>query len=57
MKIPSIRQLKRYRPGEICPISGQWTLSNGQQATVVKGEPMPPTPRPNMKWRLTDRTR
>lgn len=48
---------RRFKPGEICPVSGQWSLTDGTQATVTKGEPLPPSPRPRMGWKLTDRTR
>lgn len=47
----------RFKPGEKCPVSGQWTLTDGTQATVTKGEPLPPTPRPRMGWKLTDASR
>lgn len=50
-------RVDRFSPGETCPKSGQWTLTDGTQATVTKGEPMPPTPRPRMGWRLTDESR
>lgn len=44
-------------PGQICPVSGQWTNSRThKQATCVIGERMPPDPKGSW-WSLTDRTR
>jgi len=48
---------KKLRPGEICPVSGQWRNSyTEKQATCVRGEPMPPGPK-GSTWTLTDRSR
>lgn len=47
----------RWKPGETCPKSGQWSLTNGDQVTLVKGETFPPTPRPRMTYKLTDQSR
>lgn len=47
----------RYKPGEKVKVSGQYTNTDGGQATCVKGEVFPPLPRPRMTWKLTDRTR
>jgi len=51
------------RPGMKCPKSGQYTWSRfpHDQATCVKGIPMPPLPMANRDdddgyWRLTDVT-
>lgn len=47
----------RFKPGETCLKSGQYTLTDGTQATIVKGEVFPPTPRKGMGWKLTDASR
>jgi len=53
---------RTYHPGEIVQNSGQMNLvgaRGGQydyQVTVTKGEPTPPTPKPNMSYKLTDLT-
>ena len=52
-----------YKPGEICPVSGQYEIvwlngiGTGAERTVVKGEPFPPTPQSGQGYRLADRTR
>jgi hypothetical protein len=44
-------------PGQICPVSGQWTNSRTRkQATCVEGSRLPPDPK-GTYWTLTDRTR
>jgi hypothetical protein len=55
---------RRLKPGQKCPVSGQytWSLYPHSQATCVKGEPMPPPARgrvwrPGGYWRLSDPTR
>lgn len=51
------------KPGQVAPRSGQYGLvgprggQTGQERTVVKGEPMPPTPKPNMGFVLNDPTK
>ncbi|OGC50340.1 hypothetical protein A2716_03990 [candidate division WWE3 bacterium RIFCSPHIGHO2_01_FULL_40_23] len=57
-------QMKRsYKPGEIAQESGQYTLYNRLghservQTTVVRGEPIPPTPKKDMRYVLTDKTK
>lgn len=52
-----LRKLLRYKPGQKVPVSGQYTDSDGRQVTMVKGKTFPPSFRPNMTWKLTDRTR
>ncbi len=51
-------------PGNIAPESAQYEIvgsrggdAGGKERTVVKGEPLPPTPKPGQKFRLADRTR
>ncbi|MGE0494848.1 MAG: hypothetical protein AB7S38_36895 [Vulcanimicrobiota bacterium] len=53
----------KYRPGQICPRSGQWAVvrchddhRTGHEATVVQGEPFPPTAKPGHCYVLADPT-
>ncbi|WP_425907173.1 YjzC family protein [Nitrobacter sp. TKz-YC02] len=54
---------KTFRPGEEAPRSGQYEQlgprggPTGEERTVVRGEPLPPTPKPDMSYRLVDRTK
>ncbi len=52
------------KPGNIAPDSGQYKIvgprggdAGGKERTVVKGEPLPPTPKPNQGYKLTDKTK
>jgi hypothetical protein len=50
------------RPGETAPSSGQYQQVGPRgglraERTVTRGEPMPPTPKPNMTYRLVDKTK
>lgn len=51
------------RPGQSAPRSGQYEQTGprgggtGIERTVVRGEPLPPTPRPNMGYKLVDPTK
>lgn len=51
------------RPGEIAQVSGQYEITGsrgggtGQERTVTKGEPLPPTPKPGQLYKLVDRTK
>lgn len=62
-KTRSANMKKTITPGSIAPRSGQWELigprggHTGQEVTVVKGKPMPPTSRPNMSYTLVDPTK
>ncbi len=38
-------------PGQKVPDSGIYQQPNGGRATMVKGEPAPPTSAPNQKWK------
>ena len=38
------------RPGNKVPDSGIYQQPGGGQATMVQGEPAPPTKRPNQQW-------
>jgi len=54
---------KQYKPGQTAPVSGQYPMvgpkggDTGQEVTVVKGEPFPPTPKPNMGYGKPDKTK
>ncbi|MFN8658897.1 MAG: YjzC family protein [Candidatus Obscuribacterales bacterium] len=54
---------KKLKPGQTAPASGQYKVvgpKGGDQkveVTVVKGEPMPPTPKPGMGFELVDKTK
>lgn len=49
-------------PGVPAPASGQYEIvgpdgaGTGEERTVVKDEPMPPTPRSGQEYRIADRT-
>lgn len=50
------------KPGSRAPFSGQYQImgprgGKGPERTVVKGEPLPPTPSPGSKYKLVDKTR
>jgi len=51
------------KPGETAPRSGQYGVvgprggDTGREVTVVRGEPMPPTPKPGMGYVLNDPTK
>lgn len=53
---------KGLKPGAEAPRSGQY-LQRGprggpvREVTVTRGEPMPPTPKPNMDYVLVDPTK
>ncbi len=52
-----------YKPGETAPSSGQYEIigprggHTGHERTVVKGEPLPPTPGGGQGYKLVDRTK
>jgi hypothetical protein len=54
---------KTYKPGEIAPASGQYEIvgprggHTGQERTVPKGKPLPPTPEPGAGYRIADRSK
>lgn len=51
------------RPGESAPRSGQYVQVGPRggvtraERTVTRGEPLPPTPKPRMTYRLVDPTK
>jgi hypothetical protein len=54
---------KGMKPGEKAPASGQYEIvgprggRTGEERTVVKGERLPPTPKPNHRYIIVDRTK
>ena len=54
---------KRMKPGQPAPASGQYEIvgprggRTGQERTVTRREPLPPTPKPGQTYRIADRTR
>ena len=54
---------KTMKPGEIAQKSGQYGLigprggDTGKERTVTRGEPLPPTPKPGMGYKLVDPTK
>ena len=54
---------KQHRPGQKAPASGQYEIigsrggRTGQERTVVKGEPLPPTPAKGQSYRMADPTK
>lgn len=54
---------KILKPGTAAPASGQYGIvgprggKTGAERTVVKGEPLPPTPAPGQVYVLVDRTK
>ncbi|WP_394699493.1 YjzC family protein [uncultured Desulfobacter sp.] len=54
---------KTYKPGEKAPRSGQYGIvgprggKTGEERTVVRGEPLPPTPKSGQKFTLDDPTK
>ncbi len=54
---------KDLKPGQPAPHSGQYEEvgpkggKTGHEVTVVKGEPLPPTPKPGMTFTLVDPTK
>lgn len=51
------------KPGEKAPASGQYVPTGprggqgGNETTIVKDKPLPPTPKPNQTWVIVDRTK
>lgn len=54
---------KIFKPGQEAPFSGQYEIigprggHTGTERTVVKGEPLPPTPGHGMGYHLADKTK
>jgi hypothetical protein len=50
------------KPGQPAPVSGQYQIrgprgGQGPERTVVRNEPLPPTPSRNSTYTLVDRTK
>ena len=49
---------KTLKPGTAAPASGQYRINGTtKERTVVKGEPLPPTPRGGQGYKLVDRSK
>jgi hypothetical protein len=54
---------EKLKSGQEAPYSGQYEIvgprggRTGEERTVVKGEPMPPTPQSGMGFILVDKTK
>lgn len=54
---------KTMKPGQTAPRSGQYGIfgprggDTGAERTVTRGEPLPPTPKPGMGYKLVDPTK
>jgi hypothetical protein len=54
---------KTFKPGETAPRSGQYEIvgprggGTGEERTVTRDEPLPPTPEKGQQYRLVDPTR
>ena len=54
---------EKLTPGTKAPVSGQYEIvgprggRTGVERTVVRGEPLPPTPNPGESYRIADRTK
>jgi hypothetical protein len=52
-----------FKPGQKAPVSGQYPLQGprggdaGEERTVTKGEPFPPTPKKKMTYGTPDKTK
>lgn len=53
---------KKGKPGNDAPASGQYVPvgprggKGGNEVTIIKGKPLPPTPKKNQIWVLVDPT-
>jgi hypothetical protein len=52
-----------YKPGEKAQNSGQYEIvgprggKTGEERTIVKGEPLPPTPEKGQRYIISDRSK
>lgn len=54
--------MKKLTPGTKAPVSGQYEIvgprgGRGPERTVVKNEPLPPTPKAGSHYKVVDKTR
>ncbi|MAU08934.1 MAG: hypothetical protein CL607_03870 [Anaerolineaceae bacterium] len=51
------------KPGQPAPASGQYIPigprggTGKDEVTIIKGKPLPPTPKPNQTWKIVDRSK
>ncbi len=63
MEVYAMPKRKRYKPGQKVPHSGQAEIigprggQTGEERTVTKGEPFPPTPSPGQTFVIVDKTK
>jgi hypothetical protein len=62
--VKRVKKKPLLKPGNKAPESAQYEIvgpqggkARGKERTVVKGEPLPPTPERGQKYRLSDRTK
>ncbi|TAY85040.1 YjzC family protein (plasmid) [Rhizobium ruizarguesonis] len=54
---------KTFKPGQTAPRSGQYGIlgtrggNTGQERTVTRGEPLPPTPKSGQTYKMVDPTK
>ena len=52
---------KKYNPGDEAPVSGFYEIigprggHTGKERTAVKGDVLPPTPKPGMQYEISER--
>jgi len=57
------KMVKTYKPGEKAPFSAQYGIigprggDTGKERTVVKNEPLPPTPQKGQHYKINDKTK
>ena len=55
--------MREFKPGETAPVSGLYELigprggKTGKERTVVRGEALPPAPKPGMGYRIAERAK
>lgn len=55
-------KVPHLKPGNKAPQSGQYEIlgprgGRGPERTIVRGEPLPPTPQPGSSYVIVDRTK
>jgi hypothetical protein len=51
-------EMNKLRPGIKAPASGQYqNQTTKKEVTVVKNEPLPPTPKSGQSYKLVDKTK
>jgi hypothetical protein len=63
-EVKCVSKKRLLKPGNKAPESAQYEIvgpyggkAGGKERTVVKDEPLPPTPKRGQKYRLSDRTK